>query len=474
MQKDRSTASRTMRSATSQFHPVQSFARKLILLLIFRRATQWVTVWFFLWGVVVLAARISGVLGSPWLVFGLLGFAPLAALAAVREWGRRPPLVNVRAAYDGLNECGGVIMAEEVSDMAVWQKLLPPVAPPRLRWRSGRALFFLGLSAAFVAATLLLPDRLTTRAGTEPLEIGQLVGELRAEIDTLEEEKILEEKKVDDLQKQLTQLQEKSSGVDPHRTWEALDHIKEANRDLARQAAEEALAKLTSLTRAQTLAGALQSGAESGLSEETATRAAQDLAAMLKAARLEEGLLKGEIPPELLSDLNGLRKDMEKLLSAIKFNKDTLGKTAGKLAKLKLIDAELLGKCDRAGHCFNPDALVAFLRECQGECDSFAELAAAYCRGGVSRGRGDAPMTWTDGSREEDSGFKEETLPPASRLSDSQFVGVSRAAPDLSGEDVAVGSGALAGGRGAGGAAHAQTILPRHKQTVNRFFKREE
>lgn len=475
MREPHTTDRRTLPSASAHSRSLKSLFHRLALLMMFRGAVQWATLWFFVWGVVVLAVRFSGALEDSWLVYGLLGFLPLALIAALREWRRQPAFTRVRAAYDELNHCGGVIMTEEVADMSAWQNRVPAPATPRLRWRSGRAMGLFSLSAAFVAVTLLLPERLTTLSAKPKLEIGQLVEELHAEIELLAEEKILEESKADELQKQLAKLREESSGLDPNKTWEALDHLKESNSDLARQAAEEALAKLTSLTRAETLASALQSAAESGMSEDTATRAAQDLASMVKSAQLEEGLLKGEIPPELLSDLNGLSKeDMEKLLSALKFNKDSLGKTVARLANLKLIDAALLGKCDKAGACLNPDALAAFLAECEGECEGLIALVASYCRGGVDRGRGDAPMTWTDGSAEAGAKFREETLPPSSRLSDAQFVGVSRAAPELSGEDVVVGSGALAGAQSGGGTAHAQAILPRHKQAVQRFFKREE
>jgi hypothetical protein len=229
------------------------------------------------------------------------------------------------------------------------------------------------------------------------------------------------------------------------------------------------------LTQSEALGTALQTATEAGLGDATATRAAQDLAGMLKAARLEEGLLDIEIPPGLISDLANLdRETMEKLLAAIKANKDRLGKMTGKLANLKLIDAKLLAACKKAGECPNTDALAAFLCESGSECDSFNALVVSYCRGGVNRGRGDAPMTWTNPSSEEGAKFLEEILPPSAQLSDAQLVGVTRAAPDLSGDDVIVEHGALAGAQGQGGSALSQTVLPRHQTTVRRFFAREE
>ena len=45
----------------SHVQMLQSFRRRLEFLLMFRGAVRWTTLWFFIWGVVVLAARISHV-----------------------------------------------------------------------------------------------------------------------------------------------------------------------------------------------------------------------------------------------------------------------------------------------------------------------------------------------------------------------------------------------------------------------------
>ncbi len=332
---------------------------------------------------------------------------------------------------------------------------------PALRWRGGRAFGLLGLSAVFVAVALYLPIRLTALTGPRPLEIGQLVGELRAEVTTLAQEKILEPKQAEDLQKQLAKLKEQSSGLDPNKTWEALDHMKEANSELAKRAGEEALNKMSTLGAAETLASAMNSAADAGMNADTATQAARDVAAMLKSAKLEDGLLKGEIPPELLSQLDGLNKEeLGKLLSAIQFNKINLGKAMTNLANLRLIDAKLLSQCQNAGQCNNTNALAAFLSTCTNA--SQCNLASlCYGRGGPGGGGGTGPMTWQEKSSEDNLKFKEDVLPPSARLSDAQFVGVSRAAPDLSGEEVVASHGALASAQGSGGGANAQVILPR-------------
>lgn len=458
----------------SHAHALNSFARKLSVFLMIRGAVRWATVWFFVWGVVVLVARVSGVSDADWLLFGILGAIPLAVAAALWENRKRSSFIQVRAAYDGLNRCGGVVMAEEAAEMSSWHSQLPKPASPRLRWRGGRSVGLLTVATLFVLVALLLPSRFATFGARRPLEIGKLVGELHAEVEALEKEKILEPRKAEDLQKQLARLKEQSSALDPNKTWEALDHIKSANSDLAHQAAEEAVSKTTSLTQAETLASALQVAADSGLSQENATRAAQDLAGMLQSAKLEDGLLKAQIPPELLSQVSSLSKeDLAKLLAAIQSNKSNLGKAVTNLANLRMIDPKLLSQCQNAGQCRNPNALAEYICACTNACDSFCLAALAYCRG-IKPGGPGAPMTWKDESSGQDAKFKEQALPPSSHLSGSQFVGVSRTAPQLSDATVVAAHGALDGAQGSGGSANAQIILPEHRQAVQNFFKRDE
>ena len=461
---------------TSHAQALQSFARDLQWLLAFRLGVQLVTVWFFVWGVVVLVLRIFETQNTFWLAFGLLGIVPLILFSALRARRLQPEFAKVRANYDRLNACGGVIMSEETADMDAWLAQLPEAVVPKFHWHSGRALLALCVSTLFTATVLLLPERLTNFSLHRPLEIGQVVQQLQAEVKTLAQEKIVPDKKADDLQKQLSQLQKDSSSYDPNKTWEALDHIKQANNDAAKQAADEALQKTGLLTEAETLAKAMQSAAENGMEEATASQAAQDLASMLNTAKLEDGILNGQIPPELLAGLNGLNKEqMEKLVKALELNKGALSMTMSNLANLKLIDPATLAKCQNAGQ--NPDfaGLALYLSQCKGgNCDSdwlFSWLSKRG-RGGPGGGGPEAPMDWDNDTSEANLKFQAHALPPSSHLDNAQLVGVSKAAPELSG-NVSVQSGALDNAVASGGSAHAQIILPEQRQAVQNFFKRD-
>lgn len=460
---------------------LQSFARQLQWLLTLRLGVQFATVWFFIWGIVVLALRIAGAHDTFWLALGLLGVVPLIIFAGFSARKQTPSASKIRASYDRMNECGGIVMAAETLDARAWLEQLPGAVVPKFQWRSGRPLLLLAVSAVFAATALLLPERLTHFASKAPLEIGQIVEQLHAEVKTLAQEKIVDEKKSADLQNQLAQLQKDASGYDPSKTWEALDHIKQANADAAKQATEEAIKKTESLAEAQTLAQAMKQAAEMGMDPATAAQSAQALAAMLNMAKLEQGILNGQIPPELLQNLSGLeglnKEQLEKLLKALEMNKAALTSAVSNLANLKMIDPAKLGQCKNAGQCANPGALAKYLSECQGGNCKSEVLFSWYVkrgRGGPGGGGPEAPMNFDNDTSEDNLKFQEHSLPQSSHLTDAQTVGVSKTAPELAKNDVAVESGALNNAQAGGGSGNAQVILPEHRQAVQRFFKRDE
>jgi hypothetical protein len=465
---------------TSHANALRSFAQDVQWLLTLRLGVQFVTTWLFVWGVTVLALRIFGVQNTFWLLFGLAGIFPLLLFAAWRARQQRPAFEKLRANYDRLNACGGMVMAQETADMAEWLEQLPKAVVPKLRWHSGRAMLLLCVAALFAATALLLPERLTQLGKGHALEIGPIVEQLQAEVKLLAQEKIVPDQKADDLQKQLSQLQKDSSGYDPSKTWEALDHIKQANNDAAKQAAEEAVKKTESLTEAETLAKAMQQAAEMGMESATASQAAQDLASMLNAAKLEEGIFNGQIPPELLAGLNGLDKaQMEKLAQALALNKGALSNTMSNLANMKMIDAATLAKMLAAGNKpkSDCDGLALYLSQCKGgNCQS--ELLFSWLRkrsrGGPGGGGPEAPMDWDNDTSEANLKFQAHALPPSTHMEDAQMVGVSKAAPELAKNNLAVEHGALDGTLASGGSAHAQVVLPEHRQAVQNFFKRDE
>jgi len=144
-----------------------------------------------------------------------------------------------------------------------------------------------------------------------------------------------------------------------------------------------------------------------------------------------------------------------------------------KMCRARLVDPSLLKECE--GCFLDADAdLAAFL----GDSDCKGTNALFFCnrpgRGGVNRGRGDAPITWTDGTSESDVRFREENLSPAALadLRESRLVGMNKTAPAVTDRDVVVAGSALSGTRAGSGTAHRQPILPKHRGAVAQYFER--
>src|SRR3954465_12279983 len=114
----------TMNATHSQ--NLRTLERRLKWLLALRAAVRMMTAWLFLWGVIVLATRIAGSHQVAWLAAGLAGAVPVALLAGWYSQRQLPASTRLRANYDLLNRCGGLVMSEEFTDTAGWQKALPP------------------------------------------------------------------------------------------------------------------------------------------------------------------------------------------------------------------------------------------------------------------------------------------------------------------------------------------------------------
>jgi hypothetical protein len=78
-------------------------------------------------------------------------------------------------------------------------------------------------------------------------------------------------------------------------------------------------------------------------------------------------------------------------------------------------------------------------------------------------------------SSEEGTTFKEQVLPQASlnALKDSQKLGITVGAPTIEGDDSLSITGTLDSAQGGDGQTFTQTVLPRHRSAVKRYFERE-
>ena len=449
---------------------IRNFRIKMAALLILKKTFAIVTVWGFVWGTVVIVLRAA--IGMPrlTLLVGGIGLILAIGCAIVLALRQIPTRTALRASLDKHSGAGGLMMAAETVALGNWRKQMPSIRPPRLRWRGGVSWARFAGAVLFVCISFLIPQRFVEISKAHPLDIREEVKQLADGINVLKEEEIIELAEAETLEEKLAQLQAEASGEDPVKTWETLDHLADTLSQESADAVQEALSETERLTEAETLSeGLINEGAEMDAALLAESMAA--LSGWVQEAAEENALLAAQLP-DLKGIENSLTLDQLKEISAAsRFAKSDIYDRLVKLHEVNLIDLETLKMCERLGQC-NSDGLAEFLAE-NTDSMSVALCIGGWCRG-IGRGPGHAPMTWSDGTTEEGAKFKAEALPLSdiASLEDSELVGLSIAAPSAETSRVPPESGGLSGATAGGGSSFTQTVLPRHKGAVKRYFER--
>ena len=458
---------------------VRWFRIKLAMFLVLKKVLAAATVWGLLWGTAVIVLRAAIGMPRMSLLGGVIGLIIAVSVAVILALRQIPNRIAVRASLDKYSGSGGLVMAAETAALGNWCEHMPRIHQPRFRWRSGASFARFSGAAVFVCFSFLIPQRFVEISKAHPLDITEEVSQLADGIDVLKEEKIIEYAQAEALEEKLDQLQTEATGDDPAKTWEALDHLTDVISQESTEAAEDALSETEGLTQAETLSEGLMNEAsemDSGLLAEAMTA----LSGLLQEAAEENALLAAQIP-NLEADANQFTPEQLKEISAaLRFSKREIMDRLVKLNEVNLIDLETLNACEKLGEC-NSDGLAAFLAENSGLM-SVSDCIGGWCRssfGGpgapsIGRGPGHAPMTWSEGSAEEGAKFKTETLPLSdiASLQDSEIFGISAVSPSVETTSPLNGTGALNSATAGGGTSVTQTVLPRHKASVKRYFER--
>jgi len=504
---------------------IRRFRSRILLTTALRYAVMGLTGWIFAWGAGAIVLRAIGWAAPAQLMWGLLGCAGALALAVHLARRNAPPDEQVLAAMDRSSEAGGLLMADGETDIGAWQVDVPQPAQLRCRWQGRNWWVALAAAGAFVAVALLLPDSLLTVAPRHVLDVDKEVKRLTAQIETLKKEDLIAPDQAETLQEKLDRLRAEASGDDPVKTWESLDHVEKTVRTTAAEAAEELAAQKDKLDTARTLAEALAKAqadkakaGEKGTDgpnardgqnepdEKLLAEAMKELADMARDAAAEnqavademekslsEACKDGELSKEQLDELaEALREggrsgegrqlseeQLRELSEALGEAGEGLSETLKELAEAGMIDSLPEEMAPGEGEEMDLDDLIDFIEANQGE-GSIAELAEIWRRqgpgrGGIDRGRGDADMTWSDGTKVDGTKSKPQALPPAAvaALKKSRLSGVSLGSPSKAGDKTTdTGVGALSGATAGGGSAHTHVILPRHRGAVGRYFDR--
>ena len=449
---------------------IRKFRIKMAVFLILKKTLAFATVWGLVWGTAVIVVRAA--IGMPPLALwaGAIGLIFAIGCAAVLALRQLPTRTALRASLDKHSGAGGLMMAAETVELGNWRKQMPLIKPPRLRWHGGAYWARFWGAVLFVCISLLIPQRFVEISKAQPLDIREEVKQLADGIDVLKEEEIIELAEAEMLEEKLVQLQAEASGEDPVKTWESLDHLADTISQEAADAAQDALSETEHLTEAETLAeGLINEGSE--MDAQLLAESMTALSGLVQEAAQENASLAAQLP-DLKDDANSLTLDQLKELSAaLRLTKSDIYDRLMELHAANLIDSKTLKALEKLAQC-DSGGLAAFLAE-NADSKSVAECIGGWCRG-IGRGPGDAPMTWSDSTTEEGAKFKAEALPLSNiaSLEDSEIAGLSVGAPSVETSSLSPQSGALSGATTGGGSSVTQTVLPRHKGAVKRYFER--
>lgn len=383
----------------------------------------------------------------PWLALAPLLASIPALVICIRRAYRREDVV---ALADSLGGGHGLLLTLLERDDPDWARSslverLSSFALPRLHpWRRLAPLI---PAAAFLSTAVWLPQRMPA-AGRDILA-DEIAGDLTATLVELTQQQLVTPEEEEKIEEEIARIRRAADERVDASSWEAADALREriagdlAAKQDAVKWAEESLRRYT----------AAVGGGAAGASGAQA-QAAELAEAIGKLA--ESGLLAGA-PPELQQMLEGGR---------LPGDAESLGRLAGLFSKYLEGTKGRFGAVAKLGKEFGRFDPAEFPLESEWSADGDGHPG----RGGITRGRGDASLTWGDESLPLDR-FRAEALPPgAPRGPDDwapivELPGAPNAAPVRSAQ-----AAARRYDESAGGTAWRRTLKPRHQSAVKKYF----
>lgn len=504
------------------------FRRRLFLVLWLKYTTVYGTVFLFLWGIAMLTLRVAAVSSSfqnaVCYAFGAVALLPV--LAYFRTKAMVPCPQTLGAILDKNNHIGGLLMCSQETDLGEWEQNLSNISIPPIRWNGQRALGLVLLAGGFAVASLLLPMPEVVGASRSKLNVDNQVRKLTAQLDVLQEEKILDVEEVESKKLELKDIQNDAEGMGPVKTFDALDHLADRMNQKAAEAVEQAQKTMETLAEAEALSQEVKE-----ISNELDDSAAKNLMDGL-AKTLEEMLqkneelandLKEELAKENSSDKTGEEKSeamsakekkeqdaMKKALEKMLQENNLQGMSPEQLEQLCETMKQCQGNVERmceklqeGGFPFDPEMLKKLAEgksiekeEAERMLSDLWKNCDSNCEGGMGcpeppefSPRFTKKQDWTtdpntpSGDKrftkeadEEGAEFKAKFLPPADleAFRNSQKIGASISAPDVSEESEANRStGGVLENTGGTGTAHRNVVYPQHRGTVSRYFEKK-
>lgn len=446
-----------------------------------QRAVEWVALYLLAFGTAVLIVKLMLPALWPHVLWIAVGVVPVTAAAWWTSRAGRFTRVESVALLDQSLGAGGLLMTLTEQPDEEWEARLPQVerrwreSLPRIRPR--RFAGSLALPLVFAIGACFVPLREVTANSVVRNTAGQqATNELQKLLEALKEVDVLEQQEEQTLREAIEKLREETEQSPlTHEKWETVDALEQRMR----MQLEEASVDTSQAAQAAAILARAASDPGMTLSSERIAELEQDVLETLQKMS-KNGSLSGA-PSSLRSELQRLMKNgqlrippdgeaREKLLGELS---DFLDQEAHKLSELR---KQCQGSCSKCGSkmCDGSECEGGQCSHCGKECTGGLCAACSGSRpgrGGVSRGRGDAEMTWGDESDEAGVKFKETVLPPG--LMDDpkdDVLGITQSAPEVAPAESITRDSARAIDPAAGRETWNRTLRPRHRGVVRQYF----
>ncbi len=413
-----------------------------------------ISVYLVVAGAFTLITRLFWPGASPYLYLLLPGAVLPTAVALFWFRRRRYRDADVEGISDRRANLGGLLLTLSVWDDALWEEKLSSTVQsqttklPQLRW----GLFLKVVPyLAFLVLALVVPQKVYSEyvRGVSALEYEELKT-IEQQLEFISEEDLLTDEQSEHLKEEVERMLSKTEQSHESR-WEAIDALKEK----ISTEMEDVSGSFTNAERAaatgnrEQLEKALMDLVQKGLLGELPPELANKLGPGVQS------LLKQGSLPKDLADLKAVREYIEAFSQAQvrKLCQGGLCGGSGDICGTNLYDFEI------AGQGFDPS--------------EGPEGDGRPGRGGINRGRGDAPMLWGDESDEQKVKFTPQELPSISISPDEEMpvVGINIIEPKEMEAPVAGGAGGVLNFNNiVGSEAWQRRISPRHRGLVRRYF----
>ncbi|MBD3674070.1 MAG: hypothetical protein HUJ26_11155 [Planctomycetaceae bacterium] len=451
----------------------RKYLHRLLFGQFLKTAAEWLGAFLLSFGTIVLLVKLT--IPSMWPHVLWLGLAAIPVAIGAWKFSMRDAFTKGESvAYlDQKLKAGGLLMSLSEAPDEEWARKLPQMES---QWSQSLPKFYpvrfaktVGIPLLFCIACGFVPLReipLLEELAQESVAEAN-VEDLKAIMEQLEEEQILEEEEKEQIAQEIEQLLEEKNQPLTHEKWETVDALRQK---MQMRIDQSTMSMAKAASAAETLS---QAGDLDNLTEEQIKQLTEQLSSGLQ--RLSEkgnpgSKTAGTLSPEMQERLkqmmaNGqlsLPKDpaeRQKLLNELK---EALQQESQRLVELRQ-------KCQN-GQC--PGG------QCEGnQMGQGNKLANGNKpgKGGVNRGRGDADLNYGHETDEQGIKFKETVLPKGYLDDPSEEVlRVTFSPPEVDVADSAPKSAARKSDASTGQATWNRKLSPKHRGVVKEYFNSGE